>query len=160
MTRVVLFVCTGNLCRSPMAAAFFNAHAASAGEADQYIGLSAGTWAAESQPASGYAVAAMAVRGIDLTSHRAHEITAQAIDEADIVVVMTGSHREALSAEFPQARRKIHMMSELADRTYDIADPYGGAASEYEATAQQLERLISNGYETIKWWISGANSSS
>ncbi len=158
MTRTVLFVCTGNVCRSPMAAGLFNAYAARAGEDHEYSGLSAGTWAPQGQPASGLAVAAMARRGIDLGKHRAREIKLHDVEGASLILVMTGSHREALCAEFPHARNKIRLMSALADRSYDIADPYGGAPSEYEASAQQLERLIQAGYEKIKWWISSAAS--
>ncbi len=153
MSHTILFVCTGNVCRSPMAAALFNARARRLGEEDQYFARSAGTWALENQPASGYAFTVMAERGIDLAGHRGHTVTRQDLAGADVVIVMTKSHRDALAAEFPQARPKLHLMSELHGREYDIADPYGGSLVEYAYTAQELENLIQDGYDIIKAWI-------
>lgn len=152
--RVILFVCTGNVCRSPMAAALFNARARRAGESVQFVARSAGTWAPDSQRASAHAITAMAQRGIDLSEHRAHTLTRQDLAEADVVIVMTRNHREALAAEFPEARPKLHLMSELKDRDFDIGDPYGGRLYEYQTLAQELEELIEHGYAKIKTWIS------
>ena len=154
MSHRVLFVCTGNVCRSPMAAALFNAKARQLNEDQEYTAHSAGTWALENQPASGHAITAMAERGIDLTAHRGQTITRELIEQAAVVIVMTGSHRDALTSEFPAARGKLHLMSELIDRTFDIADPYGNTLAEYQDCAASLAKLIDTGYEKIKTWIS------
>jgi protein-tyrosine-phosphatase len=100
----------------------------------------------------------MSRRGVDLSSHRGREITQELIAQADVVIVMTRHHREALGAEFPSERSKIHLMSELQDKCFDISDPYGGTLSEYETCAQQLDELIESGYDKIKWWASSADS--
>ena len=154
MSHIVLFVCTGNVCRSPMATALFNARARGAGEDHLYVARSAGTWALENQPAAGHAITTMAERGIDLTAHRGQTITRGLIEQAAVVIVMTRSHRDALVSEFSPVRTKIHLMSELIDRTFDIADPYGSTLSEYQDCAASLENLINSGYEKIKSWIS------
>jgi protein-tyrosine-phosphatase len=154
MSHLVLFVCTGNVCRSPMAMALFNARARRAGEDHLYPARSTGTWALDDAPASAHALTAMAERGIDLTAHRGATITREMIDQAAVIIAMTRSHRDALVSEFPAARAKIHLMSELADRVYDIADPYGGTLAEYQDCANALENLIDVGYEKIKSWIS------
>jgi protein-tyrosine-phosphatase len=153
MSRRILFVCTGNVCRSPMAAALFNAKARHLGEHHAYVARSAGTWALENQPASGHAITVMRERGIDLTGHRGQTVTRKLLERAAVVIVMTASHRDALTSEFPTVRGKLHLMSELIDRTFDIADPYGGTLAEYQDCAASLEKLIDSGYEKIKTWI-------
>jgi protein-tyrosine-phosphatase len=136
-----------------MAEALFNARAWRAGESTQFVARSAGTWALEGQPASGHAITVMAERGIDLSKHRGRTVTHADLADADVVIVMTRSQREALVSEFPETRPKIHLMSEFKNRVFDIADPYGGGLSAYQHCAQELEELIESGYEKIKAWI-------
>jgi protein-tyrosine-phosphatase len=138
-----------------MAAALFNARAARSGEAGDWVARSAGTWGLDDQPASAHAVTALAERGVDLTRHRAHTIEQEDLDQADVVVVMTRSHRDALAAEFPASRKKLHLMSELRGQIFDISDPYGGTLAEYQDCAQGLQALIDQGYNTIKAWVHG-----
>ncbi len=147
--KVILFVCTGNICRSPMAAALLRARLEADGRAGEYRVLSAGTWAEEGRPASHYARVVMAERGIDLSDHRAREVTWQMMREADLVLVMTRAHREALQAEFPEAASKIYLLSEMVGKTYDIADPYAGSLQYYAYCAEELAALIDEGYERI-----------
>lgn len=154
MIRRVLFVCTGNVCRSPMAAALLNDQSRRRGDEDKILALSAGTWALENQPASAHALTVMADRGIDLSAHRGHTVTRQDLAEAAAIIVMTRSHRDALAAEFPECRRRLHLMSELKERTFDISDPYGEDLAEYVNCARELERLVENGYDKIGTWIS------
>ena len=149
----LLFVCLGNICRSPMAAALFNDCAERQGEHDQFVADSAGTWASDHQRASGHAMSVMAQRGLDLSQHRARTLTASDMDQADLVVVMTRSHREALAAEFPRYRSKVHLMSELQGKVFDIGDPYGGSLLEYRNCAKELQVLVESGYGRIKAWL-------
>lgn len=152
MSHLLLFICTANICRSPMAAALYTSHAQKKGRGDDWIVRSAGTWATENQPATLHAVTTMARRGIHIENHRAHQITREDMEQAAVVIVMTRNHRDALVSEFASHKSKIHMMSELDGRAYDIADPYGGVLEEYEIRAQELERLIEHGFDRVEEW--------
>jgi len=111
---------------------------------------SAGTWTMEGYPPAPLAVEVMAERGVDISSHRSHRLTPKDIEDADLVVVMTQGQKEVLSLEFPEARSKIYLLSELAGQNYDIEDPYGTESLElYQECADEIEELLREGYERL-----------
>lgn len=134
-----------------MAAALFQARAERAG--DPFRVESAGTWGVDGEPAAAFSREVMAERGLALDSHVARTVTGEMLKEADLVIVMTRSHREALTAEFPAARPKIRLMSQLNGLEYDIADPYGKPRSAYEMCANDLDLLLERGYAQILEWL-------
>ncbi len=121
---------------------------ARSGECGVYV-ESAGTWAQAGVPATNDAVTVMAVRGIDITAHRSREVSAAMIDAADLVLVMTTGHLEALAAERSAVDEKLRLFSELGGTRYDILDPVGQGVATYRATADELDRLIDAGWAMI-----------
>jgi protein-tyrosine phosphatase len=117
---------------------------------------SMGVWATDGQPASAHSTDAMAERGLDLRAHRARRVSRDMMAQADLVLVMTQSHAGSLQAAFPDHAHKVHMLAEMVGQAYDIRDPYGGSRQEYALVAEELERLIENGYERIVALVEGA----
>jgi len=146
----ILIVCTGNVCRSPMAQALLKRRLEQEGLSD-WVVESAGTWALTGAPASRYALQLMAERGLDLADHRARELNGSMLEQADLVLVMTGNHSEALRQEFPGQAEKIHMLSQMKDgQRIDVEDPYGGSLERYQACADALTELIEVGFDRIR----------
>ncbi len=149
MPPKILFVCTGNLCRSPMTSGLFRKRLEKEGLDAAYEVRSAGVSAVEGSPASFNAVRAMEEYGVDLGSHRAHLLTAEDIRSADVVVVMEGYHREAIAGKLPEEAHKVHLLSELAGESGDVEDVYGLDLDEYRAVAQELQALLDASWREI-----------
>lgn len=147
--KTILFVCTANICRSPMAAAIMRRRIAELGLADRVQVLSAGVWAEEGLEASRNAVKVLGQRECDLTGHRSRQVTPALLDQADIVLVMEEAHRRSLFYMAPQHLGKVFLLAEMAGEYEEVADPYGGPIEEYEQTADLLEKLIDAGLPRI-----------
>lgn len=145
----VLFVCTANICRSPMAMALFQGRIQADPDLHDWRTGSAGVWAVDGQRASRLAVETMARRGLDLTFHRSRCVNESILAGYDLILVMEASHKESLLVEFPQFSGKIYLLSEMVQNTFDIDDPYGGSAEEYETAAQEIDALIEQGLPEI-----------
>jgi protein-tyrosine-phosphatase len=138
----LLFVCTGNTCRSPIAAAIATEVADERGLADLEIG-SAGTSAAEGQPASDGAVLVGLERQLDLTTHRARQLTPELVHAADLILVMGPHHLERVEAL--GGGGKAHLLMSYASRGTDeraVTDPFGGDLDVYRSTVEELDAEI------------------
>lgn len=137
----LLFVCTGNTCRSSMAQAMASRELERTGVAGVEV-LSAGTCTISGQPASLNALAAMQEMGIDLKDHRSTIIDKRMVEEADLILVMTARHRQAVYELCPEVGPKLHTLAGYALMTGDVQDPYGGDLETYRRVADQLEGMI------------------
>ncbi len=138
----ILLVCTGNTCRSAMAGGLFEKAIDDDGVGCININT-AGINVYMPTPASDNAVKVMEEMGIDLSDHMSKQVTKEDIDEADLVLVMTLSHRNTLIDLYPQYSDKIYTFPEFAYGSDDeISDPFGGDEEEYRECAHQLKDAI------------------
>ena len=135
----ILFVCTGNTCRSPMAAALADKMFATRGA----IAASCGVFAADGAGPSQNAVAAMKDGwGLDISGHRAKRVSEQDLADAFVVIAMTAGHKSHLNALFPEFAGKIHAVSEICEEGCDIEDPFGASLDVYLECARQIEQFL------------------
>jgi protein-tyrosine-phosphatase len=144
----LLFVCSGNTCRSPMAEALARKIAARRGIEDLDVS-SAGTNAWDNVPATDEALLVGMERDIDLTGHRARKLTPAIVSEADLIFVMTPGHLEQVKQL--GGRGKVHVIDEYASGTQNqgVADPYGGDLEAYRQTADVLERELEKLFDRL-----------
>lgn len=141
----ILFVCTANICRSPVAEALFAFWLRGQAVPGDWRVESAGTWAEPGLPASTFSREVLERLGLDISSHRSRRVDRAMIEAADLVLCMTRSQREALQAEFPDLAGRIQLLSAMAGPSYDIADPYGGPRQGYVEMVAELQHLVAAG---------------
>ncbi|EJR00479.1 low molecular weight protein arginine phosphatase [Bacillus thuringiensis] len=133
----VLFVCTGNTCRSPMAEALLRHHGG-----DRFEVQSAGVFAYPGSDASVYAKEALAEKGISI-NHAAQQVNETLLDWADIVVTMTENHKYIVLGHYPSVEKKLNTLYGLTEGIgKDISDPFGGSLSIYKETLDEMEKLV------------------
>ena len=125
MDKVVLFVCTGNTCRSPLAEGAFNLFASRSGLTG-VVGKSAGLCAVDGSRASGQSCAVAKENGFSLDEFRSQTLTQELVDEAFLIVGMTDNHCRVIRSAVPQAADKVRRLLEF-DQDGEVADPYGGS---------------------------------
>ncbi|AVM74745.1 low molecular weight protein-tyrosine-phosphatase [Magnetospirillum gryphiswaldense] len=139
----VLFVCTGNICRSPTAEGVFRALVETHGLSDHIMVDSAGTHAYHvGEPPDSRSAAAARKRGIDLSSQRARKVKASDFDDFDLVLAMDRSHQQSLIQLCPKAQEdKVRLFLSFAPELglRDVPDPYYGAGDGFERVLDMIE---------------------
>jgi len=140
----VLFVCTGNTCRSLMAEFLFNKMAADE-KLEGWQARSAGVAAEGYFPIPSGVKRALGERGIEKVEHTPELVHRELMDWADVIVPMTRGHREYLVDQYPEFRSKVRLFSELAGwGQRDVEDPIGRPDPVYQACRDSLEEGLQN----------------
>ena len=145
----VLFVCTANIIRSSMAAAFFRKMLIEYGTIDLWQIESAGTWAKNGQKVPHEVIGLMKERGLDLEGHRSRLVTGEILNKFSLILTMTAGQKEALKIEFPGIAGNVFMLGEMSGNGAAISDPSGEIMEEYQRTADDIERFLVSGKERI-----------
>src|SRR5213595_2830835 len=141
MTQHVLFVCTGNICRSPLAAALLERALKERG-LDVNV-TSAGTGAWDGAPASEGAYLVGLERGLDLSGHRARLLTRELVEKAHLILTMARHHRARVDELGGEG--KVFVLGEYGGREgeeAEVSDPFGGDLEVYRDTVGELDALI------------------
>ncbi|MFO7726541.1 MAG: low molecular weight protein arginine phosphatase [Oceanipulchritudo sp.] len=143
-SRVITVVCTGNICRSPMAERLL-AHALAA-EMDPLRSLrvrSAGLSAAVGDAPSANSVKALKAVDINLEDHRSRPFSPSIAESSDLILTMTSSHRDAIQLNFPSLGIPVYRFREwVRDGSREVPDPFGGPLDLYTETRDSLAEAV------------------
>ena len=137
----VVFICTGNTCRSPMAEGILKDLA----EKDKLnIDVkSVGIHASFGTNAASFAIEAMKDIGIDIRDHKSDQVNSELLDKADLVLTMSNSHKKAILLQYPLMKGRVFLLNEYAfGINKDIEDPFGGSLRYYEKARDEIFRAV------------------
>jgi len=154
MIKTILFVCTGNTCRSAMAEGMFKKMLEERTKGNSKIEvISAGISALPGISPTFEAISVMFEQSIDISQHYAQELQEELIKKADLILVMTNEHKEYIHKEFPFAQNKTFLLKKFTinnksegnqnnDRNYEIIDPIGRKIEFYRIVTRELKNNL------------------
>ncbi len=165
MTKTILFVCTGNTCRSAMAEGIFKKMLKERPEDDSKFNIiSAGISALQGMNSTSEAILAASELGVDISQHKACQLQEDLVKKANLILVMSQTHKEYITRWFPFAQNKVFLLRKYArgsefnniqikDEDYEIVDPLGKSIDFYRVVAMELktnlEKLLEKIHKTI-----------
>ena len=144
----VVFVCTRNRFRSPLAEAILQRELADRNIPGEWVIESAGSWVHDLVPPTPEAFLEAAKRGLDISSHTVQGIEALDLDSIDLLLVMEQGQKESILLDFPQLTNRTFLLSELSGPAFSIPDPYVSKEPS-DVIAQEIETLIVSNVDKI-----------
>ena len=147
----ILFVCTGNICRSAMAHGYMQKRVKDLNIENEYIIESAGTSAYTGDRATDFAIEVMRKYGTDLRNHRATYIEESDIEQSDLIVCMTVAHKRRVLNRYPDLINKVYTLKEYVGKEgySDVDDPWGYGLDVYTSCAKEIVECVDKLIEKI-----------
>jgi protein-tyrosine-phosphatase len=147
--RSVLFVCSANVCRSPMAKSIFRQQLDRKAKRIKWKVESAGTWGLDGCEMAEGVKKVLQEMGIETPVHAARTVEREMLKSFNLILTMEKGHKEALRVEFPEVGERVYLLSEMVGESSDIRDPMGKGQEEFRAAAQKIASILERGYERI-----------
>lgn len=146
----ILFVCTGNTCRSPMCEAYFNFLCKSGG-AENLNSRSAGVFVSGTSGASGNACSILNRFDTKIKEHRSRQLTKEMLEKADLIVALTESHRIHIGRISPETLKKTSLLLDFSGNFGDdVGDPFGGTEDAYRDCFEEMKEALDNLFCKLK----------
>lgn len=148
----ILFVCTGNICRSAMAHHYMQKRVKDLNIQDKYLIDSCGVYAATGDTSTSNAILAMKKYDVDLKKHRAKNICDVNLDDYNYILTMTQSHKDSINYVYPNLKNKVYTLKELVNNNENtnISDPWGYDINTYNLCAKEIVEFVDKLIEKLE----------